>query len=153
WYDHKIQEQVQAVTEVMFHDVVNPPAAARFYAYILLTGYATLSFGDNSLPAFQLFFKDFPRIVFDKPGPVDYQFACIYGILETAKGILPSGHLLEDRQQQILKEYAKLQSDSTVTYASWLLASYIAQSIIKYSRTDGYFSLSTKARYTPITGE
>src|SRR5689334_25318159 len=66
WYDHKIQEQVQAVTEVMFHDVVNPPAAARFYAYVALTGYVTLSIGDNALPAFQRSFKNFPGITFDK---------------------------------------------------------------------------------------
>ena len=42
WVEGKIQEQVFAITRVMFHDVIDPPAAARFYAYATLAGYEIL---------------------------------------------------------------------------------------------------------------
>jgi hypothetical protein len=48
-----IQQQVWNLTEVMYHDVVNPPAAARFYAYSVLTGYEILSQLDTSVISFK----------------------------------------------------------------------------------------------------
>ena len=36
-------ENVFHLSEVMLHDVANPPAAGRFYAYALLGAYETLS--------------------------------------------------------------------------------------------------------------
>ena len=48
-----VQKQVFALTEVMYHDVVNPPAAARFYSYSLLAGYEILCQLDTGLNCFQ----------------------------------------------------------------------------------------------------
>src|SRR5689334_4914625 len=54
-----VQQTVWQLTEVMFHDVVNPPAAARFYAYSLLSGYEALSELNNTLPPFQKTFRNY----------------------------------------------------------------------------------------------
>ena len=48
-----IAKKVWDLTEVMYHDVVNPPAAARFYAYSLLEGYEILSQLDKNEGAIQ----------------------------------------------------------------------------------------------------
>src|SRR4051794_26680759 len=55
-----IPAQVFSITEVMYHDVVNPTAAARFYAYSVLTGYEILCGLDSTCPKIQLQFKDYP---------------------------------------------------------------------------------------------
>src|SRR4051794_38576027 len=87
-----IQQQVWSLTEVMYHDVVNPPAAARFYSYSLLTGYEILSRLDSDVPAFQTGFKNYPLIpVTFSSEKVNTELAVVYGILETGKNIMPSG--------------------------------------------------------------
>jgi hypothetical protein len=55
-----VQQQVWSLTEVMFHDVTNPPAAARFYSYAVLTGYEIISELDTTVPAFQKKLKSYP---------------------------------------------------------------------------------------------
>src|SRR4029079_11843650 len=100
--------------EVMFHDVVNPPAAARFYAYIMLAGYETLCFKDSLQPDFQHSFRNYPKIDFDNKLPVDIRFASLYSMLQAAILILPSGYLLDDKIKQLSKEYQELQSSRQV---------------------------------------
>jgi hypothetical protein len=109
WYEGKIQQQVYAVTEVLFHDVINPPAAARFYAYTILTGYELASMNNKEMPSFQRKFKEYPVVDFHASSDYDLSFAALYGMLETAKGILPSGMKLEEKQQLLLKEYGSVQ--------------------------------------------
>lgn len=147
-----VQQTVWSLTEVMYHDVVNPPAAARFYAYSILTGYEIISQLEKDLPLFQRNFKNYPSIGIAFPhGKVDLQLAALYGILETGKAIIPSGSLLEEKQDDLIQSFSYLapeQIDSSISFAK-----KIAGNIIKYSRTDGYFKLSTLTRYKPMEGE
>lgn len=147
-----VQKDVWAITEVMYHDVVNPPAAARFYSYSTLTGYEILFQLEKDIPAFQNRFKNYPAIhVSIESQKINKELAVLYGILETGKNILPSGFLLEEKQQELLKLYSELSKekiDSSVSFAR-----KIAQQIIQYSKTDGYFKLSTLSRYKPFEGE
>jgi hypothetical protein len=147
-----VQQQVWSLTEVMYHDVVNPPAAARFYSYSILTGYEIISQLDGNMPAFQNKFKDYPSI---KPAikkeKINKELAVYYGILETGKNIIPSGYLLEEKQKALLQSFSNLSKeeiDSSVSFAKM-----VAKKIILYSRSDGYFKLSTLSRYTPVEGE
>jgi hypothetical protein len=149
WYEGRIQQQVSAVTEVLFHDVVNPPAASRFYAYIILSGYELASQVDLTLPRFHKNFRQYPNIGFTLNGDYDLQFATLYCMLETGKGILPSGLLLEEKQAQLLKDYKAVQSSQRVIDSSVSLAKLVARAIIDYSKSDGYFKLSTRPRYRP----
>ena len=147
-----IQHQVWALTEVMYHDVVNPPAAARFYAYSILTGYEILSQLDKSMPLFQKSFKNYPDInISFRLDKINKELCVLYGILETGKNIIPSGYLLEEKQTELLHAFSELsreEIDSSVSFAK-----KIAQQIVLYSRTDGYFKLSTHSRYKPLDGE
>jgi hypothetical protein len=149
WYDGRIQQQVAAVTEVMWNDVVNPPAAARFYAYIILPGYELLSYNDQGLPKFHHRFKQYPPLSFQPSAEYDFQFAALYAILETGKGILPSGVRLEEKQRQLLSDYKLVQSNKTILDSSVALAKRVSKTIAGYSRSDGYFKLSTRPRYRP----
>jgi hypothetical protein len=147
-----IQQQVWSLTEVMYHDVVNPPAAARFYSYSLLTGYEILSRLDSDMPAFQREFKNYPRIpVRFSSEKVNTELAVVYGILETGKNIMPSGYLLEEKQNELLRSFQSLSKeevDSSISFAK-----RIAGYVIDYSKTDGYYKLSTLRRYRPLDGE
>ena len=99
-----VQQQVWALTEVMYHDVVNPPAAARFYSYSLLTGYEILSQFDKEMLLFQRNFKDYPILeISTSPDNINRELSALYGILETGKNIIHSGYLLEEKQNELLQ--------------------------------------------------
>src|SRR5580698_2440711 len=54
-----------AITMVMVHDVVNPPAASRYYAYIMLGAYDLVSQHDPAIVPPAAFIRHYPatRIV------------------------------------------------------------------------------------------
>jgi hypothetical protein len=147
-----VQQQVWSLTEVMFHDVTNPPAAARFYAYSALTAYEILSQLDDSMVLFQDQFKNYPsaRFYCDRSA-INKQLAVTYGILETGKSMMPSGYLLQEKEAELLRSFAFL-STQTID-SSVALAKKVAQKIIDYSKSDGYFKLSTLSRYKPLAGD
>ena len=99
----QLTQQVWSLTEVMYHDVVNPPAAARFYAYSLLTGYEIHRQLTGNLARLPIR-DELPAV---NPPPekrfIDHDFATLYGILEAGRLIIPSGFLLEDRQDSLIK--------------------------------------------------
>ncbi|MEO8763829.1 MAG: vanadium-dependent haloperoxidase [Ginsengibacter sp.] len=146
----EIQQQVWSITEVMYHDAINPPAAARFYAYSMLTGYEILSQIDSSANTFHKKLRDYPSKKFAVSPAVNEELAVLYGILETGKNIIPSGYLLEGKQQQLLSDFRNNGCTGMAIDSSVAIAKIISKLIVQYSRGDGYFSLSTKARYKPI---
>ena len=146
--NESISKQTWCLTEVMYHDVVNPPAAARFYAYSMYTGYEILTQLDPSAPAIRKNFHSSFSVKIPVHGPVDKKLAVLYGILETGKGIIPSGYLLEEKQEELIKSW-KQNLEPAILNASIQFAKDIAQQVIAWSKTDGYFKLSTRARYTP----
>lgn len=143
----KLREQVFALTKVMYHDVVNPPAAARFYAYCMLTAYEIQSQMDATLPSFQKKFKDYPSFNAPDARVINAPFAVLYGLLETGKTILPSGYLLDEEQNKLVEEF-KLSLTKPLLDSSIAFAKRVSKSILQYSRQDGYFKLSTLARYS-----
>ena len=149
WYEGKIQQQVYAVTEVLFNDVVNPPAASRFYAYTILSGFELLSAWDKNLQNLQRSIKNYPQFDRKINTHCDPQFASLYCILETGKSILPSGYRLEEKQKTLVKEYGSAQKNQAVIDSSIAFAKRISKIIAAYSRSDGYFALSTRPRYRP----
>ena len=149
-----IQEQTWALTEVMYHDVVSPPAASRFYAYSLLTGYEILSALDPNAHYFQERLKEYPvtRETI-KDGKIDKRLACLYGILETGKNIIPSGQLLQEKQEQLIQNFKSTGLSQPTIDSSVAFAQLISRKIVQYSKLDGYFKLSTRIRYKPLQSE
>lgn len=153
-HTNDIRRLVWSITEVLLHDVIDPPAASRFYSYSVLTGYEIVSQLDTLAPRFNQQLNQFPAIKasFDLSS-IDLQLAALYGILETGKNIIPSGYLLEEKQNQLLKEFKKEKLEQRVINASVQLAKEISKQIVQYCKTDGYFRLSTLPRYKPLQAD
>jgi hypothetical protein len=144
----KFTENVFYITEVMFHDVVNPPAAARFYSYSMLTANHVVSEkkGSNYLEAAV---KSYPRKAQIMNRNINLYFATTYAMLETAKNIIPSGYSLEEKQDLLLQDYLKSGVNRTLLDSSIAYAKAVSKSFIQLSKTDGYLKLSTRTRYQP----
>jgi len=152
-YPLTIQQQVWSLTEVMYHDVIDPPAAARFYAYSVLTGYEILSRLEPSLRPLQKELNQYPTInISVDASRLDKQLAVLYGILETGKNIIPSGYLLQNKQRLLLEEFKK-RTRKAIIDSSVSFAKRVSIIIAQYAKTDGYFKLSTLPRYKPLAGD
>jgi len=146
---------VNAVTMVMLHDVVGPPVAARYYAYVMLGAYNIVAANNKNIPELQKFIKDYKangaldtiRLKYD------YKIAAFYSILETAKLLLPSGFMMTDDQDAFVQLLKKTNVDSTVIQNSIKVAKLASAASVAFSKTDHYSQLSALKRYTPIKDE
>ncbi|MDI9879069.1 vanadium-dependent haloperoxidase [Flectobacillus longus] len=148
-----IQPTIFSLTMVMLHDVVNPPAASRFYTYALVSAQSILSAEKNEVLNPKEYIKGFPTLKFDKPTDTNIKLAALYSILETGRLMLPSGFQLETDQQKLLEKWKKDgYADKEIT-ASVAYAKSISPQIVAWSKTDGYLKLSTLRRYRPLKGD
>jgi hypothetical protein len=147
-----VQEIVWCLTEVMYHDGINPPAAARFYSYCFLAGYETASQLELIQQPFQKKIRNYPELKLKiNSNSINKDLAVLYAILETGKTIIPSGHLLKKKQIALLDKFKNI--DKAVLDSSISLATGISKFIVQFSAQDGYFHLSALQRYTPLEGE
>lgn len=148
-------DQVFEISSVMLHDVINPPAASRFYAYAMLAAYQVVEASDETLPRLSSKFKESPDFnAISAPKSLDKVFAATYAMLELGKKILPSGYMLQEKQDAYINAYQKnYKLSNKASAANVSYAEAIAQQVLAYAKTDGYGKLSTYTRYTPAQKE
>src|SRR4051794_2946780 len=61
-YPSLVQPAIFAQSKVMMHDVVNPPAASRYYAYGVLGAYAIVAQHNPSIVRPEAFIRDFKPV-------------------------------------------------------------------------------------------
>jgi len=144
----EIRPALYATTMVMVHDVVNPPAASRYYSYMMLAAYDLVAGHDPALVPPGGWIQHYPpgRL----PDSGDYRIAAVYAILETGRQMLPSGYLLANEERQFLEKLHKWGIPRGIVDRSVAAAKAAAQKVIVFSRADRYNLLSTKLRYTPL---
>ncbi len=149
-----LQPAVFSLSRVMMHDVVNPPAASRFYAYAMLGAYEIVSQNNSGSPSLSSFIKAYTAspVIIKKPD-YNYQAAAVYCILETGRLMLPSGFMLEEEQKKFIAALQKMNVQQKVIDNSVAAAKEVAGKIVAWSKKDHYINLSAKLRYTPVKGE
>lgn len=150
-----LADNVFYLSEVMLHDVANPPAASRFYAYAMLGAYEAALCSQKKLLNINAKFNVDPGI---QPPPVpknlNLSFCTNYTLLQVGRQIMPSGVMLEEKQKLLIehfkrkKKMSKEDLDQHIHYSE-----EIARQVIQYARSDDYNKLSTYRRYTPSKDE
>jgi len=149
-----LQPAIFSLSMVMMHDVVNPPAASRFYTYAMLGAYEIASQNNKTIPAPSSLLKNYTVIQLNSiKGKYDHRIAAVYCILETGKRMLPSGFMLQKQEDEFLQKLKKNKIPKTIVDESIALANLVAGEIVAYAKADGYGKLSAKLRYTPLKGE
>lgn len=144
----RLQPTVFALTMVMIHDVVNPPAASRFYTYCLLGAHEIVAQHQSNGISPARLVRSFKPLVLDKGKPYDYQIAALYCMLETGRLILPSGSMLADEQTKFLAELKEHYPEALVAQ-SVSVAQAVAKQVLAYAAVDNYSKLSARLRYRP----
>jgi len=150
-----LADNVFSLSEVMLHDVANPPAASRFYAYALLGAYETAFFAKGQLPDINLRLKTNPGI--RPPAPpknFNLSFCANYAMLDIGRQLMPSGVLLKEKQKKLIDHFTGNKTISQRSIAEHVqYAQAIASQVVQYARADDYNKLSTYTRYTPSKEE
>jgi PAP2 superfamily len=143
------------LSEVMLHDVANPPAAARFYAYSMLSAYEVLQRNQPDMPVLSKNFQVVPDFIpLTLPPKFNPAFCATYAMLETGRLMLPSGYMLEAKQLELIKIYQKnYKLNAKNLEPNRQYANQLAAQVVAYAKKDGYFSLSILPRYKPNTKE
>jgi hypothetical protein len=147
-----IDTVVRRMSDLMVHDVTNPPLAARFFAYSFLAGYEVISQNNPAIKSLKEILNNYPEI--EKPSikKYDYQLAALLAIIETATRIQPSGMQLQALKEKILKQVEN-DLDEEAINGSITYANAITTAVLKYAREDGYRSFSDYPRYSPVNSE
>src|SRR5688572_18598563 len=112
-----LADNVFHLSEVMLHDVAAPVAASRFYAYSLLGAYEATHFGTGRLTDINEKINVNPEIK-SPPIPKDFNisFTANYTNLQVGRYIMTSGHLLKEKQKDLVIYFKKKKklSESTI---------------------------------------
>lgn len=146
-----IGQVTSQMTDVMVHDVTNPPLGARFYSYACLAGYEVVAQNDSVTKTMHGRLNDFPEI--KKPEGLthySYQLSAVLAMLETAKKMQPSGGVMLQKFQDRLLDSCKTIGFSEETInESKEYALGISKQILKYAKADKYNKISNFPRYEP----
>jgi len=149
-----LKPAVFSLSLVMMHDVVNPPAAARFYSYAVLSAYEIVSQNSKAVPPLSGILKNYKASsIATTKKAYDYKIAAVYAILETGRKMLPSGFMLEDDEAKYLAILKKNKISKAIIDSSVAVANFVSDQLVAYAKADGYLQLSTKLRYTPSKAE
>lgn len=147
----RLADHVFHLSEVMLHDVANPPAASRVYAYSLLAAYQAVFFARDDMQDIARKFHVDPQFkAISPPRKVNPSLCSNYAMLEVGRHLMPSGYMLDEKKQALVdyfrneKGMSEREVSQQVRYAL-----EVAQQVIEYAKSDGYGRLSTFKRYTP----
>ena len=149
-----ISDVVAKMTELMVHDVTNPPLASRFFAYACLAGYEVVAQNDPAFSSMSGALNGYPEL--KKPDSLTgyaYPLAAVLAILETAKKLQPSGTLLETYQERFLDSCGNAGIPIETIDASTRYAQAVSKVILAYAKADKYNRIANYARYTPVEEE
>lgn len=151
----RFNDNVFGLSEVMLHDVANPPAAARFYSYALLGAYEAIHLLGKNVPDINRKLREDPQLKIPAiPPNADIAFCANYTMLQVGRQIMPSGPMLEEKQKKLVEHFRKKKKiEQTSLDAQIAFCQDIAMQVILYARKDQYNKLSTYARYKPSKEE
>ena len=142
------------MTDLMIHDITNPPLASRFFSYTYLAGYEIIAQHDSAFPSMHGILNGYPAL--KKPDSIrgyHYPVAAMLAMLETAQKMQPSGKRLLVFQQQFLDSCKKMGLTGDQIMQSQKYAQVISKAILAYAKADGYNKISNLPRYTPVKGD
>lgn len=141
------------LTDVMVHDVTNPPLAARFFAYAYLAGYEVVTQYDSTQRSLAGVLNGYPAF---RPTPETRADAnalsALLAVLETARKLQPSGLRHDEFKKRLLDSCRMAGVPDELLQRALAYAGQVSQHVLRYAKADRYHRISNYARYTPRPG-
>ncbi|MGZ8523341.1 MAG: vanadium-dependent haloperoxidase [Chitinophagaceae bacterium] len=150
----QISQVITKMTDIMVHDVTNPPLASRFFSYACLAGYQVVAENNKEFKSMHGILNDYPDMQkSDSVKGYSYQLTALLAMMETAAKMQPSGSLLLQYENQFLDSCLLAGFDEDVIENSKRYAGIVSKQILDYAKTDRYNKISNYPRYTSLTKE
>jgi hypothetical protein len=145
-----VEMVIQQMTDVMIHDVTNPPLAARLFAYSCLAANEVIALHDTTIMSMYGKLNEFPNIKMPKEGTeINKDIAALLAMYETAKVLQPSGKLMGDFEDKWIDSLLNMGVSEEIMKHSLEFAKTVSVQILKYAKADRYNKISALPRYTP----
>lgn len=147
---NEVANVLMKMTDIMVHDVSNPPLSTRFFSYACLAGYEIVVQHDTTFPSMYGKLNKYPKIEKKQiSGDYSSQLSAILAMMETVKKMQPSGKLINDYQKKWLDSCQSIGFSKEIIDNSLLYAQDVSKQILAYAKADQYNKISNFARYTP----
>ena len=114
-----ISTVITNMTEIMVHDITNPPLAARFFAYACLAGYEVVSQHNKDIPDLHGMLNEYADIQpLDSIQGHSYQLSALLAMMHTASKMQPNGPRFIEIEKKWLDSLRKCGVDEKVISAS-----------------------------------
>jgi hypothetical protein len=147
---------LKKTTDVMLNDVASPVAASRYYAYITISSYETISLFDSShFASLKGVIRLFPGLVIEKKlfEHADPHLAIVLAVFKSGQKLLPSGFMLQKEIDSLALMYGSTEKSKSVFQQTSTLVDEIVKQIVDYAKKDGFPKLNNLSRYTPKPGD
>lgn len=149
-----IGQVINQMTEVMIHDITNPPLAARFFSYACLAGYEIVAQNNPAYKSMHGVLNEYPNLKrSDSIQAYNVQLSAILAMLQTAQKMQPSGKLLAEFEQHFIDSCKRSGFDEEIINNSWRYAKAVSNKILAWAKADRYNKISNYTRYTPVDKE
>jgi hypothetical protein len=149
-----MERVIQQMTDVMIHDITNPPLAARFFAYSCLAAYEVVALNDPAFLSLSGKLNEFSAIKSPEvTAEINKDIAALLAIYETAKVLQPSGKLMGELEQKWIDSLLNMGVSEEIMKHSLEFAKTVSFQIFKYAKADRYNKISALPRYTPLNIE
>ena len=149
-----ISKVISQMTDIMIHDVTNPPLASRFFSYACLAGYEVVAQNDSSFQNMHGVLNEYTEI--QKPlnaGNYSWQLSAILAMMKTASKMQPSGQLFVQHEKNFLDSCLKIGYSVAIIEGSQEYALAVSKNILAYAKSDNYNLISNYPRYNPLKKE
>ncbi|HCL06885.1 MAG TPA: phosphoesterase [Chitinophagaceae bacterium] len=128
---------VQALTDVIVYDIINPPVASRMYAYSNIAYYEALRPMDKNLGSIISSLKGFKAVgTPDSRKETDYRLAAVVAYMKVAEALVFSKDSIRKSRELILEDFAGVEDDIRLQSVSW--GEKVAATILDRASKDGY---------------
>lgn len=128
---------VQALTDVIVYDIVNPPVASRMYAYSNIAYYEALRAADTTSGSMLAHLKGFT--VPDLPGTQlkhDFRLSAVVAFMQVAEALVFSKDSIRKSREIILQDFAG--TDEAIRSRSVAWGEKVAAIVLARASKDGY---------------
>lgn len=146
--NNDVAKVIKEMSDIMIHDVTNPPLAARFFAYTCLAGYEVVAENESAAKNMHGVLNAYRLI--KKPKQLtgyNYQLSTVLAMMETAGKLQPSGTLMKDYEATFLDSCRNAGFSSDEIDNSKQYAQFICKKIMTYAKADHYNQISNYPRY------
>ncbi len=147
---HLVHRCVDALTEVMVHDITSPPVASRDYVYPLIAFYEAVCPGDPGFKSFAGKLNGLQTLPKPTPGvEYDWMVAGAEAFYKTGYAFVFSKDIFQKSWDSIDRELHKKPVSALIYERSVQFGDQVAAHILQWARQDNYIHTRTLPRFTP----